>query len=328
MTIKQKGKKRVKKRNSFQLIILFFSGVAVVFTLLVPKLPGSEQYDVVHEISVLQRVENPEVFSNIRLGMVQASVDLGVDLRFIAPAIDNDHQSQLDLMQRESEGGTSGFVVVPANTEKLEMFLEQEQIKSPVITIESALGEGGMCVYPDNRAVGEALAAACLEDNPKGTILLLNTLEYSEGMTECIDACKSVLVASGEKVIVKKATVEEISTGGATLWKEDFAQVTTVICFEPAATEAVAQYVQTNELAPSIYSVGSTAEIVVYLEKGMVEAVIAWSDYAVGYLSIQAAIQAVTGGVPVEIAPIKFNVVRGEDIYEPEHQKLLFPVTY
>ena len=52
----------------------------------------------------------------------------------------------------------------------------------------------------------------------------------------------------------------------------------------------------------------------------------AWSDYAAGYLTVEGAILAARG-TPCEREPLLFSVVRGEDIYDPDNQKLLFPVT-
>ena len=52
----------------------------------------------------------------------------------------------------------------------------------------------------------------------------------------------------------------------------------------------------------------------------------AWSDYAAGYLAVQQAVRAVREQSQ-ELEPLSFSIVRGEDIYAPENQKLLFPVT-
>ena len=62
------------------------------------------------------------------------------------------------------------------------------------------------------------------------------------------------------------------------------------------------------------------------LERGEITAVAAWSDYAAGYLAVQQAVRAVREQSQ-ELEPLSFSIVRGEDIYAPENQKLLFPVT-
>ena len=76
----------------------------------------------------------------------------------------------------------------------------------------------------------------------------------------------------------------------------------------------------------SLYGVGSSTAITSLLERGEITAVAAWSDYAAGYLAVQQAVRAVREQSQ-ELEPLSFSIVRGEDIYAPENQKLLFPVT-
>ena len=61
------------------------------------------------------------------------------------------------------------------------------------------------------------------------------------------------------------------------------------------------------------------------LERGNLAAIAAWSDYAAGYLAVRRAVNAVrgTGGA---LGPLPFFILREEDIYAPENQKLLFPI--
>ena len=51
----------------------------------------------------------------------------------------------------------------------------------------------------------------------------------------------------------------------------------------------------------------------------------AWSDYAAGYLAVRRAVEAAQGQEGT-VAPLPFSILRKEDIYAPENQKLLFPV--
>jgi len=71
--------------------------------------------------------------------------------------------------------------------------------------------------------------------------------------------------------------------------------------------------------------VGSAAAITAQLERGNIAAIAAWSDYAAGYIAVRRAVNAVrgTGGA---LTPLPFFILRDEDIYAPENQKLLFPI--
>lgn len=71
---------------------------------------------------------------------------------------------------------------------------------------------------------------------------------------------------------------------------------------------------------------GATAAVTAQLERGTIAALAAWSDYAAGYLAVRQAVETAQGEGRL-LEPLSFSIVRGEDIYAPENQKLLFPVT-
>lgn len=52
----------------------------------------------------------------------------------------------------------------------------------------------------------------------------------------------------------------------------------------------------------------------------------AWSEYAAGYLAVQQAAGAAREKTEPLTETLPFSVVGGDEIYESEYQKLLFPV--
>ena len=78
-------------------------------------------------------------------------------------------------------------------------------------------------------------------------------------------------------------------------------------------------------LAPALYGVGSTGPIAAALERGSLAASAVWSDFAAGYLAVEGAVRTARGE-DWQPQPLAFSILRGEDIYEPDNQKLLFPV--
>ena len=92
------------------------------------------------------------------------------------------------------------------------------------------------------------------------------------------------------------------------------------------STRQAAEYKESEELAFALYGVGTSTAITVSLERGTIAAAAAWSDYAAGYLAVRQAVEAAQGNSR-SLESLAFSIVRGEDIYAPENQKLLFPVT-
>ena len=85
-------------------------------------------------------------------------------------------------------------------------------------------------------------------------------------------------------------------------------------------------YINGPETLPPPLSKEQEALVFAGLERGDVAAVAAVSDYAAGYVAAESAIHLARGEA-ADAEQLPFFVVRGEDIYDPENQKLLFPVT-
>jgi ABC-type sugar transport system substrate-binding protein len=98
-----------------------------------------------------------------------------------------------------------------------------------------------------------------------------------------------------------------------------------VLAFDPSSTQQAAEWKAAEQRAFALYGVGSSTAITAHLEQGTIAAIAAWSDYAAGYLAVRQVVES-TRGAEEELAPLAFSILRKEDIYAPENQKLLFPI--
>lgn len=294
-----------------QLLVLFALAAAVVLTLAWPQLPFARRESELVEVSVVLRQADAALWANARLGMEQAAGQLRAELRLVTPTADNDPAEQARLMGYEARRGADVLVVTPAGELPAE-------VDVPVITLESAGGEGAVC--PDNEALGRALAEAALADLPGGSVLLVDSAPGVAGVSARLAAAKAALEAAGAE------TAEAAPAEGApleTILAETDAAA--VLLFEPSATEAAAAAKEKLELSVPLYGVGSTGSIAAALERGTLSASGVWSEFAAGYLAVEGAVRAARGE-DWQPRTLEFFILRGEDIYEPDNQKLLFPV--
>ena len=294
------------KRNAvIQLAILAALGAAVVVTSLLPRIPARREAYAPAEVSVILREADTSLWSNARLGMEQAAGELGAELRVLTPAGSND-----------------GLVIAPADCAGLERALAQGEAGCPVVTLESPLEGAALTVAPDNAALGAALAQAVLEEDGSGFVMLLSASPDSAGVAARMEGARRALEAAGVRTRLGETDLS--GTGLAGLLKHP--DVSAVMAFEPALTEQAAALKSSLGLDVPLYGVGVTAVGAAWLERGVISAAAAWSDFAVGYLAVEGAL-ALARGERAEVEQPPFFIVRGEDIYEPEYQKLLFPVT-
>ena len=283
----------MKKRRSalIQLAILTALGAAVALTLLLPQMSGLHRRPQPLELSVIIREQDSSFWTNTRMGMEQAAGELGAELRFLTLATANDGREQWELLQREIEQGADALVVAPADPAALEKSLGELDRDVPVVTLESPLEGADLSVVVPNAEMGASLAQAALEDWKGGTVLLLDTAPHCTAVAQRLAAAKDLLAGAGVEAQVETVCVKSL-----------------------------------EGLSADLYGVGATAAVVAALDQGALSAVAAWSDYAAGYLAVDGAAK-LARGERSEMKPPPFFLIRGEDIYEPDNQKLLFPVT-
>lgn len=313
---------RNRRNEVIQLAILAALGAAVVATSLLPRFPARREAYAPAEVSVILREADTSLWSNTRLGMEQAAGELGAELRVLTPAGSNDGAGQLDTLRREAAGQTSVLIIAPADCAGLERALAQGEAGCPIVSLESPLEGAALTVAPDNAALGAALAQAALEEAGSGFVMLLSASPDSAGVAARMEGARQALEAAG--VRTRTGETDLSGTGLDGLLKQP--DLSAVMAFEPALTEQAAALKSSLGLDIPLYGVGVTALGAAWLERGVISAAAAWSDFAVGYLAVEGAL-ALARGERVEMEQPPFFIVRGEDIYEPEYQKLLFPVT-
>ena len=172
-------------------------------------------------------------------------------------------------------------------------------------------------------ALGRALAAAALEDLPACRVLLVNSAPGSAGGSARLEGARATLEAGGAEVEEAQLDPADDGTELETVLAKSEADA--VLLFEPSATETAASAKEKLSLAPALYGVGSTSPIAAALEQGTLSASAVWSDFAAGYLAVEGAVHAARGE-SWQPQTLDFSILRGEDMYEPDNQKLLFPV--
>ena len=304
----------MKKNNVVEIAILSVLGALVVLTLVIPQLLRERSESRLLALSVLLRDTDSTGLAVARQGMEQAADELGAELRFLTLTVRNDGREQAELLRREAEGGADALIALPADPQSLQEALDK--LPRPLVTLEVPVQGGTGTVSPDNEAVGRLLARALLEDWDGGLILLLDSSGFCpEAALRLKGAFDALAQAEGEGPVLVLDYGYWDSLRGAR-W---------VMAFEPGATLQAAEWKQAEGETFALYGVGSSTAVTAQLEKGSIAAIAAWSDYAAGYLAVQQAVRAV-GERPENLEPLPFSIVRGEDIYAPENQKLLFPV--
>ena len=312
-------------RNSLiQLLILSGLGLAVVLSLVIPQQLQTDQDQQPPEVSVIIREPEGSSWFSFRQGMEHAAGDIGADLRFLPLTESNSAAEQEELIRREAENGTDVFVIAAADSETLAQKLPELTGKCPTVALESQMSTAGDEVVLDNGAMGAAMARDLLQDWDGGKVLLVNSSPKCTAVTRRLDEARRVLAANGVPLAEEECPSAQLPETLPRLASKTAAHY--VMVFEHTATERAAEAKATGGLTGQIYGVGASGTIVAGLERGLLRSVAAWSDYAEGYLSVARAVGLSEGAYLWRDREVDYFIVHREDIYDPEIQKILFPV--
>lgn len=318
----------MKRKILLQLVVPLLS-LCVLFLLLAfdPGKPTSDEEPL--EVSILPRESDSTLWFTARQGMEQAAADLGVELRFLTLSTSNQAEEQKELLAREVAGGTDAVVLVPADVEVLAEGVSAASVKTAVVTMEAEMAGSGANAYigVDSASLGTELGQAVLNGVPAGgTVLLLDSAPGNNGVSARLKSAAQVLEDSGRTVRVCTAShVLPLSELLSALLSADCPDA--VVAFEDGALEAAAAAIQGMNPRPLLYGMGSTSTIAAHLEQGVITAIAAQNEFAAGYLAIEAAVQAARNEIGQKDSVLTCTLIRKENMYTPDNQKLLFPVT-
>ena len=318
----------MKHKVIWQLVVPLL-GLCVLFMLLATEPAKVQARQEPVEISVILRETESGTWSATRQGMEQAAMDLNVELRVLTLSRESDAEEQRDLLEREVASGADGVLLIPADREVLSEAVETAADAVPVVTMETDMSQDGASGYisVDNDALGRMLGDIALNGAPEGSsVLLLSGVSEATGISDRLTAAQEVLEAAGRKVyrcvLRPEESLESVLEGELAALAP-----AAVVAFDTSTLERTARVLREKESAPLLYGAGSSAAIAAYLEQGAITAVAVRNEFAAGYLAVEALVEVISNHADVTAPPLSFSVVRKENMYDPENQKLLFPVT-
>ena len=307
------------RKGMIQLAILVVLGAAVVASMALPQISAAMTQRQSVQVSVLIRDSDSSLWAKTRRGMEQAAGDMGAELRFLTPGQDNDPAEQEEMLRREVERGTDVMVVNPVSTQAVDVLWEEIGGDVPLVALESRLEDAGVWTLIDDETMGDQLAQAVSEDYLGGLVLVLDLTSGVQALDDRRQMLTQELTKSGIPWQLWSAEGQPLEE-----WSIP-REVTHIVALDPAGTQQMLQVCADREDI-LCYGVGAAQPIVTALEQGRLAAAAVWNEYALGYLAVAQAARLGLGEGQTLIPDAASQIIRGEDIYEPEIQKLLFPL--
>jgi ribose transport system substrate-binding protein len=287
-------------------------------------------------IAVIPKGTTHAYWKAVEHGSGQAGKDLGVNIIYKGPMMEDDRSGQISLVEQFVSNNVNGIVLAPLDDTALLPAVQSATAKKiPVIIIDSALkgtaGQDYVCyVGTDNRAAGKMGGKELARlMGGKGKYILLR---YAVGSASTDLREKGFLDAMAENpgmtpLVTDRyagATVDQAQTAASNMLSE-IRQADGIFCPNESTTVGLLNVLEQNNLVGKVHFVGfdTTPELIQDLKKGELDALVSQNPSKMGYDGVTACVNYINGKPQAPVQDSGSALVTRDNVDTPEIQKLL-----
>ncbi len=242
----------------------------------------------------------------------------------------NAAQSQAELMMQLLNRDVRALLLVPVQGADLsEAMMEAERRKVPVLTLSEAPQlSGAACNISADHVKAGTLAAQALLERIKepGRALLVVGDAADDAAALRRKGAMQVLEGQQDFQVVLETVLEGKSPENVLSILEKHPQINCILVLTGGATETCALAMGRHMMDMPLVGLDCGQNRNLYLENGQVDAMVLGMPFAMGYLGVQFAMQALEGKDFPHRYYTESRVIDRENMYLPENQKLAFPL--
>ncbi|MCP1102009.1 ribose transport system substrate-binding protein [Aequitasia blattaphilus] len=285
----------------------------------------------VYQISYICRESNLEESQNsVKMGMEQASKDLGIEIRTISYGKSITEAEQLDLIEREIKDGVDAIIIEPLLEENLLEEINQLADTIPIVELNgkelSQINEKIPCVYTNYQEIGNELINIMAKNYKLKKVYVVKENFAYEDIKEIYEGTSMTIEDKGVEVEVIPYTEDRISYIHSTIEsvKEEKGEVILALGIE--ALEKVGKFVkeQDDQRVIKVFGYGKSNQIISYIEEGVIDYVAVTDEYGIGYLGVLQSVNLLNDK-PTTNEKVDYTIINTNNIYTTKNQRLLFP---
>lgn len=289
------------------------------------------------KVGLIEKMNSGHYWGTIKQGAETAAREFNVSIYFDAPSDEGDIQSEIKMANNALDSEKVDALVLAASDYKALVKVVEKAygLKIPVIIIDSEVDSDKINSYiaTDNLEAGRK-AGKILVDTLGGdkerNLAIMGFLKGSRNAVQREEGLLSVLYAHPNYKVVAKEYCSSDSQLAFNLTKKIISQnssVNAIVALNSFASEGVAEAIDQMGLAGKVKIIGfdSTPKEIDYMEKGVIQAIIAQNPFSLGYLGVKYAVDAMNKKSIPKYTDTGSKIIIKESIYLPENQKLLFP---
>jgi ribose transport system substrate-binding protein len=275
---------------------------------------------------------------SVRDGVESGAVDYGLEVSIRAPRDEIYVDEQIEIMRGAIAEGPAAIVLAAGDFHRLvEPVREAKARGIKVVCVDSFIEseDADAKVGTDNVEAGQKCGAALLrqlKSLPRGGKPLIAVMSYVQGSSTAIGRETGLRSALGDSALVVCTSYSSSEEGQA------YAQAKEILAKHPELRGIAALNLPTLQgaaraLAESgrkdsvvLVGVDNSEEVMKHIERGVIRDAIVQKPFNMGYLSMATVRELLKGKKPMAYTNTGSVDIDKANMFEPENQKLLFPV--
>lgn len=322
-------------KSSKKMFVLTEAVLAVLVVMTAIAMLRGKSGEKHSKISVIIQDSDDNQWAAFKFGLRMAAQDQNVEMFVVSTGEALSAEEEYEAVEDEIENGADAVILQPVPGKDMEELLERIEKKIPVTLVAPPASEDHTvsripAVYPDNYAMGKALAEELLRDyggKIKGkTVGIVSRQGDSTAVLEREKGLCSILEDNGAEV---SWTVSDFSTEEEEYILEIKAKADFVIALDDDSLVLAGKTASANNLHGAlVYGIGNSMEAVYCLDTGFVRCLVVPDDFTMGYQSLTETAEGL-GHIfrRPQSRTVSFTVMRRDTLFLKENQEILFTMS-
>ncbi len=289
-------------------------------------------------IAVIPKGTSHEFWKSVHAGADDAGKELGVEIIWKGPLLENDRDKQIDVVDQFVTEKVNGIVLAPLDDKALKRPVEAAQKAGiPVDIIDSALQEVKTVsfVATDNRKGGQMAGDQMVKLlGGKGSVICFrlmagsaSTTEREEGFLDVMKKNPGIKVVSDNQFL--GATADDAQKNSenvlAAFKKGDGLSVDGIFAPNESTTFGTLRTLQDAKWAGKVKFVGfdSTEKLIEAMKAKSIHGLVVQNPHNMGYLGVKTLVQSIRGEKVESKIDTGATLITPENVDSPEIKKLI-----
>jgi ribose transport system substrate-binding protein len=294
-------------------------------------------------IAVIPKGTTHIFWESVHAGAIKASVELGVEVRWVGPEKEDDRQQQIAVVDNQVLNQVSGIVLAPLDARALRRPVRDAVNRDvPVIIIDSDLYESEdiytSFIATDNREGGRIAGQKMGEGlEGQGKVVLLRYMEGSastnnreEGFLDALGEFPGITVVSDEQYAgATRAQGQQASENLLIRFKDAQGNLTVdgIFCPNASSTYGMLQALRRHRLAGNVVFIGfdSDEPLVKALKQGEIAGLVVQNPFQMGYMGVKSMLDHLRGEPVAKRIDTGATFVTQDNLSNPDIKELIDP---